>query len=1320
MLDLLQKENTFQRELTASLPASLHGHYYGPSLQAFRYYLTDRLMGIGLFPKPGEVIDKVSSMVIVWPVKSQRMRLCQCLGLVIATSVSGLSAGILELPLPEGFKSVLASIADNRPDHQQSAWTLPVGKMVLPVNTTIAETSEETSILLLPCDQEPCVARDYEDRVSVWDFAEMALSGEPGTAERKNRKVREVVQTRDQNGNIIYQWYDQDGHLHTINEWEFKRRLSMYFQSLLEFLYPEYFGSSMSAGGGWHQWQYRKVRRTADRPENTGQQRWSARQTRHQPNGKTARPVASVQPVQQTRFTKYQPRHQNSRSQPSPSGRAIGKTVENEIDRLLMEFESGHMQSAVARFRKNYDGRKHGQYCNQIKNVTRTRRKPLTDDEKLKFVPFMRHLSEVVHSFNERSLSVCVHSLVASQLLYPPRFTRGQRTASGGQGGSIKKAQKALIEQFARAVEFRATLQERAPCGFNAQEISNLLWALAKLVENGLLQLDQDGLASQMVTALLPKVQSHQDDFTSQGVSNLLWALAKLVENRLLQLDQDGLAIQAVMALLPQVQSHQDGFISQGISNLLWALAKLVENELLQLDQGGLAIQAVTALLPKVVTSSEPFKPQEISNLLWALAKLVENRLLQLDQDGLANQMVTALLPKVVTSPGPFKPQEISNLLWALAKLVENRLLQLDQGGLASQVMTMLLPQVQSYQNDFTSQHISNLLWALAKLVENGQLQLDQSGLASQAVTALLPKVVTPPGPFTPQGISNLLWALAKLVEDEQLQQDQGGLAIQAVTALLLQVQSYQNDFTSQHVSNLMRVLAKLVENGRLQLDQGGLASQVMTTLLLQVQSHQDDFTSQGVSNLLWALAKLVENGQLQLDQSGLASQAVTALLPKVVTPPKPFNSQGISNLLWALAKLMENGRLQLDQGFLASQAVTALLPQVVTPPEPFNSQHVSNLLWALAKLVENGRFQQDQDRLARHAVTALLPKVVTPPGPFTPQGISNLLWALAKLVENGRLQLDQDSLTNQALMALLPQVVTPPGLFKPQEISNLLWALAKLVENGQLQLYHGDLVGQAVTALLPQVQSHQGDFTSQGISNLLWALAALGDGVSLNEVVNILGMMDIDTIELRQDQEMTLWALTVFLARGGETSLLLPPMKRLYDALMAEKENNSNIRALIMWTSGIWLKENLQDLPLPDYKTIVSHSHRKLHAILRENFPRHTLEMEASVNGLPPVDLLFPCEKVVVEVQGAQHYIDKEKKLRNGSTILKTSTYEKLGYKVFEIPASDVTNRKKRKQLLRKLDACFLHRGNSADSSTESDYETTEEDNWFSAEEEP
>ena len=1114
-LDLPQKENAPQRELTARLQtqdiqqqeritqlqekvealekwimpvrqtitarprASLHGHHYGPTLQVFRDYLTDRLMGIGLFLRLNEVIDKVSSLVVVRPAQSQRMRLCQCLGLVIATSASGLSAGMLELPL---FFPCASPDNVLSPPHSHC---LPVSKRVLPVNTTISETKKETSVLLLPCDQEPCVAWNHGGRVSLLDLAEITMSGESGTAERENRKVREVVQTRDQNGNIIYHWYDQDGHLHTISEWEFKRRLSMYFQSLLEFLYPEYFGSSMPAGGGWHQWQYWKVRRTADRPENTGQQRWPARQARHQPNGQTARPVAAVQPVQQAGFTKYQSRHQNSRPKALPSERATGRTVENEIDRLLMEFESGHMQSTAARHHKNYEGRKHRSYCSRIKNATRTRRKPLTDDEKLRFVPFMRHLSEVVYSFSERSLSTCVHSLVASQLLYPSRSIPGQRTASGGEGRSIKKTQKALIEQLVRTVESRATLQERAPCGFDAQSISNLLWSLAKLVENRMLQIDQGGLASQTVTALLPKVVTPARPFKPQEIANLLWSLAKLVENRLLQIDQGGLASQVVTALLPQVQSHQDDFTSQGVSNLLWALVKLVENGLLQLNQGSMASQMVTALLPQVQSNQDDFTSQGVSNLLWALAKLLENRLLQLDQDGLASQVAMALLSQVVTPPGPFNSQHVSNLLWSLAKLVENGLLQLDQGGLVSQAVMVLLPQVQNYQDDFTSQGVSNLLWSLAKLVENGPLQLDQGGLASQTVAVLLP----------------------------------------------------------------------------------------------QVQSHKDAFSSQAVSNLLWSLAKLVENDPLQLDQGGLASQAVMALLSQVQRHQDTFISQHVSNLLWSLAKLVENGLLQLDQGDLVSQVVTALLPQVVTPP----------------------------------------------------------------------------------------------GSFKPQEISNLLWALA-----------------------------------------------ALGDGVSLNEVFNILRTMDMNTIELWLDQEMTLWALTVFLARGGETSLLLPPMKRFHDALMAEKGNSSDIRASIMWLSGIWLEENLQNLLLPNYQTTVSPSHRELYKILRENFPRHTLEMEASVNGLPPVDLLFSHEKVVVEVQGAYHYIDKEKKLRNGRTILKTSTYEKLGYKVFEISASDVNNRKKRKQLLRELDACFLNKGNSADSSIESDYETAEEDNWFSAEEEP
>ena len=35
-----------------------------------------------------------------------------------------------------------------------------------------------------------------------------------------------------------------------------------------------------------------------------------------------------------------------------------------------MEFESVHMQSVAVRHDESYDGRKHGSYCNNIKNAT--------------------------------------------------------------------------------------------------------------------------------------------------------------------------------------------------------------------------------------------------------------------------------------------------------------------------------------------------------------------------------------------------------------------------------------------------------------------------------------------------------------------------------------------------------------------------------------------------------------------------------------------------------------------------------------------------------------------------------------------------------------------------------------------------------------------------------------------------------------------------------------------------------------------------------------------------------------------------------------
>ncbi|WP_422468729.1 RAP domain-containing protein, partial [Endozoicomonas sp. ALC013] len=145
--------------------------------------------------------------------------------------------------------------------------------------------------------------------------------------------------------------------------------------------------------------------------------------------------------------------------------------------------------------------------------------------------------------------------------------------------------------------------------------IANLLWAMAKLVDNGL---EQTPRLKRAVAALLPHVNAQKAHFKPQGIANLLWAMAKLVDKGLER--TPGLN-EAVAVLLPQVNAQKDQFIHQHIANLLWAMAKLVDNG--QEHSPGL-YEAVVTLLPLVNALKDQFNAQGIANLLWAMAKLGE------------------------------------------------------------------------------------------------------------------------------------------------------------------------------------------------------------------------------------------------------------------------------------------------------------------------------------------------------------------------------------------------------------------------------------------------------------------------------------------------------------------------------------------------------------------------------------------------------------------------------------------------------------------------------------------------------------------------
>ena len=1081
-----------------------------------------------------------------------------------------------DLPMPEGSKNQLVIIDDDRPNRHQIIMLLPVNKEEL-VSTFILDSDTDTDVIPLPCDQDACIAWDYKGHVNVLDLSETVV--ESGRFKTKAKRIWEVIRTMGQNGDIIYQWYDQDGYLHTLSEWEFQRRLSVYFQSLLEYLYPEFFDSTLPAGGGWHRWQYKNVRQASDHPEKNDPSPW---QVQGQRRKKGAKPVAAVRPVP-VKHTGSQPDWQQCRryrwNEASTSSSSADK--KEAIDTLIKEFETGALQRRANWFGERYDGINHSRFCNKIKMLTQARKAPLYNEEKHRFEPFMKHLSKVVYSFNGKSLSICVHSLTVSELLDPHSHH------------SVRMSQQHLSEELLDAIKSQAR-RPREQANMGAQGVSNNLWSLAKLVARKALTPKQ---ASPAVTALLLQVKNYQADFIPQHVANQLWALAKLVEREVFTPDQ---ASPAVTALLLQVQHHQADFIPQHVANQQWALAKLVAHEVLTPEQAG---PAVTTLLQQVQYHQANFNPQQIVNQLWALAKLVEHEVFTPEQ---ASPAVTALLQQVQDYQAKFSPQGVANLLWALAKLVEHEAFTPEQ---ASPVVTALLQQVQDYQAKFTPQGIANQLWALAKLVEHEVLTPEQ---ASPAVTALLQQVQDYQAMFNPQQIANQLWALAKLVEHEAFTPEQ--------------------------------------------------ASPVVTALLQQVPDYQAKFTPQGIANQLWALAKLVEH-KVSMPEQG--NPAVMALLAEVQEHQAKFLPQGIANQLWALAKLMERGILLLEQD---NPAVTALLQQV-------------------------------QEHQAK----------------FNPQQIANQLWALAKLVESGVLMLEQ---TSPAVTALLQQVQDYQAKFSPQDIANQLWALAKLMGCGFLML---EQASPALMALLQQVQKHQAKFSSQEITNQLWALAVFGDWIKLDTISNILGMLNIDAFKSSQSQEIALWTLTVFLAKGLDQPAVKSSMMKLYKTLKdEEKKVSSESRGSILRLSGVWLEENLQDLPMPNYKSVISKSQTTQYEILTKKFPNRTLETEASVDGLPPVDILFSREKVAIEIQGPYHYLDREKQIRTGRTILKITTYQKLGYKVIEVHASDVSKRKRQKELYRKL---LTHFSKTDDDSVHnscdlSDWDRDEEDDErFSAE---
>eukprot|EP00798_Chlamydomonas_sp_ICE-L_P005022 gene5022-biopygen15328 len=243
---------------------------------------------------------------------------------------------------------------------------------------------------------------------------------------------------------------------------------------------------------------------------------------------------------------------------------------------------------------------------------------------------------------------------------------------------------------------------------FNAQELSNSMWAAAKL-----------GIEDKAFNASwLREAKLKLPDFNAQGLSNSLWAAASL-----------GIVDEAFNAAwLREAKLKLPDFNAQNLSNSLWAAATLgIEDEAFNATW----LREAKLMLPD-------FNAQGLSNSLWAAATLGI-------EDAAFN--ATWLHEAKLKLPG-FNAQNLSNSLWAAATL-----------GIEYEAFHVAwMREAKLKLTDFNAQNLSNTLWAAATLgIEDA---------AFNAAWLCAAKLELPD--FNVQGLSNSLWAAANLgIKDE-------------------------------------------------------------------------------------------------------------------------------------------------------------------------------------------------------------------------------------------------------------------------------------------------------------------------------------------------------------------------------------------------------------------------------------------------------------------------------------------------------------------------------------------------------------------------
>ncbi|MCK5893533.1 MAG: hypothetical protein KAG53_03775, partial [Endozoicomonadaceae bacterium] len=602
----------------------------------------------------------------------------------------------------------------------------------------------------------------------------------------------------------------------------------------------------------------------------------------------------------------------------------------------------------------------------------------------------------------------------------------------------------------------------------------------------------------------------------------------------------------------------------------------------------------------------------------------------------------------------------ISSTLRALSKLAEKSVFFAENINNIVPILLRLIFEIE--EKKIIHQHVSNALVALVKLATNKINRTDiKDENVINAINRLLYHATRLVGTFNELSLSSVMGVITRL--------------------MLLEIEDMQSimNFFNASLHFIVPIIKKSATPTGL--------SNTLSVILLSLQKNDDNM-------------KIPDNIDITKD----IIEPLVLCVNKDIEIKPGFNGYNLSTLLRDISSFKDMDLLEMKNIFEPVVILITLLPRVTKERDTSAAD--------IGVMMLNAGRVMIPDMMSINAVADSLPSMLAIVHDrleiFSLKEISQVLVYLKDMTRKG---MSWNIKYDDLIYDMMVNVYKKRANLTIVDSCFVTGSLSELLSFGLIGERSKKLIEFLKNTLLPYIVKKKEYIDKNQIIHIIWRLAVLGECIEVPQSL-LLHFINTDIIDSLSQASPSvnvsnmkvskiLWSLTYFYIQPTVSKHLKRALKKsmhiLFEKLesILKKRNEYSKKWLNIYTrtfilAACWLNIYVDIDVLTSYydkpKTQSSGRQRELLKKMKRFFSDEIIESEKGAKGFSDLDILIQKYMFGIEVEGPSHYSNYPKKLRVGSTIMKLSTYHKLGYTVIEVPVLDIANDKKIEELYKKI----------------------------------